>query len=133
MLSYICNKPLKIIQKFYHYRIFYKFPPSGYGKYFPSHACHKNCMQFKWIIIHVLIPLWMTDMQDIFIKSLFSTNIIMHAITDLRKCILHSTNVESEEWRYSTKKMFPLVPIVTWIFKEHSASQAIIFNGCNKQ
>ena len=133
MLSYICNKPLKIIQKFHHYRIFYKFPPSSYRKYFPSHACHKNCMQFKWIIIHVLIPLWMTDMQDIFKKSVLSTNIIMHAITDLRKCILHSTNVESEEWRCSTKQMFPSVPIITWIFKEHSASQANIFNGCSKQ
>ena len=39
----------------------------------------------------------MIDMQDIFIKSIFSTNIIMHAIIDLRECILCSTNVESDE------------------------------------
>ena len=110
MLSYICNKPLKIIQKFHHYRIVYKFSPSSYRKYFPSHACHKNCMQFKWIIIHVLIPLLMIDMQDIFIKSIFSTNIIMHAIIDLRECILCSTNDESDEWRCSTNKCFPWFP-----------------------
>ena len=102
MLSYICNKPLKIIQKFHHYRIFYKFPPSSYRKYFPSHACHKNCMQFKWIIIHVLIPLWMTDMHDIFIKSVFSTNIIMHAKQML--------NLKSED--VLLKKCFPWFPLL---------------------
>ena len=40
-----------------------------------------------------------------------------------------STHVEPEEWRCSSKQKFPSIPIVTWIFKEFSATQAIIFNG----
>ena len=33
-------------------------------------------------------------------------------------------------WRCSTKQMFPAIPVVTWIFKEHSATQALLFSNC---
>ena len=128
MLSYICNKPLNGIQKFHHYRIVYKF--------------YKNFMQFKWIIIHFLIPLWrMTDvMQDIFIKKLYSpqSNIIMHATTDLRKCMLHSRsnrdrhvlNPKSED--VLLNKRFPRFPLLLGYPKNTQQTQAIICNGCSK-
>ena len=36
----------------------------------------------------------------------------MHAITDLRKCILHSTNVESEGEDVLLNKCFPRLPLL---------------------
>ena len=119
MLRYICNKPLKVIQKFHYYRIVYKFSPPGYRKYFPSHAHHKNCMQFKWI--DTCFNSFMNDWHaGYFQEKLYSpqSNIKIHAITDLRKCILHSRssrdrhvlNQKSED--ILLNKCFPRFPLL---------------------